>query len=345
MHKMRSLGAICTLTAISLACSQAASILTPPSTEAVPPPAVSTVTLGPAPLPPTETPSATAAPSVTPTAAPLVPDFRHILEVVFENKEFGTVVRSPQMPYFNELAASNTLLTQHFAVAHPSLPNYLAMIGGDTFGVTSDCTNCTQAAQTLPDLIEASGRTWKEYAEDMPAPCFTGSEVGNYAKKHNPFVYFDAIRLDPVRCARSVVPLTELYSDLSAGTVPDFAFITPNLCHDAHDCPISVADDWLRGLMAELLPALDASGDPYLVVVTWDEGQGNHSCCGLPPEAGGRIPTILVSPQALPGFLDPTPYTTYSVLKTIAEAWHLPYLGHAADPANALILAPWGKQH
>jgi acid phosphatase len=261
--------------------------------------------------------------------------------IVFENKEFGTVVKNPEMPYFNQLAAANTLLTQHYGVAHPSLPNYLALIGGDTFGVTFDCTKCLYDAPTLPDLIEASGRAWKAYEEDMPSPCFGGSDYGNYAMKHNPFVYFKPIRLDSARCDRSVVPLPQLYADLASGALPDYAFITPNLCNDAHDCGLRTADDWLKALMTVLLPALDAEGRPYLVIVTWDEGQGNHSCCGLPPEAGGRIPTILVSPQARSGFQDATPYTHYSVLKTIAEAWHLPYLGHAADPENVLITAPW----
>ena len=70
------------------------------------------------------------------------------------------------------------------------------------------------------------------------------------------------------------------------------------------------------------------------------KGSGNGSCCGLPTEAGGRIATILVSPQAKTGFEDDTPYTTYSILKTIEEAWHLPYLGHSADAENALITRP-----
>jgi hypothetical protein len=93
--------------------------------------------------------------------------------------------------------------------------------------------------------------------------------------------------------------------------------------------------------MLVLQPALDASGKPYLIIVTWDEGQGDHSCCGLPDSAGGRIATILVSPEAKNGFEDETPYTHYSVLKTIAESWRLEYLGHAADEENVLITAPW----
>ncbi len=288
---------------------------------------------------PTDQPSVTA--SSTSTPVPLIPDFKHIIILVFENKEFGTVVNNPQMPYFNQLAKSYTLLTQFYAVTHPSLPNYLAMIGGDTYGVTFDCTKCIEDGTTLPDLIEASGLTWKTYQEDMPSPCFAGAELGNYAMKHNPFVYFKPIRLDAARCNRSIVPLTQLSVDLAKGMLPNYVFITPNMCNDAHDCPVDIADTWLKGIMAQLLPALDSEGKPYLIIVTWDEGQGNHSCCSLPAEAGGRIATILISPQVKNGYEDATPYTHYSLLKTIAEAWHLKYLGHAADPENALIIAPW----
>ncbi|MBI1856127.1 MAG: hypothetical protein HYR93_09740 [Chloroflexi bacterium] len=301
-----------------------------------PPPANTVAALSPTPtLIPTESPTATAAP------LPLVPNFERIAIVVLENKEFGTVVQSPQMPYFNELAKSYTLLTEYYAVTHPSLPNYLALIGGDTFGITFNCESCFIDAQTLPDQIEASGRTWKTYQEDMPSPCYPRPYAGNYAIKHNPFLYFKPIRLDAARCERSVVPFTQLSADLAAGALPNFIFITPNLCNDAHDCDINIADDWLKTLMGQLQPALDADGKPYLIIITWDEGQGNRSCCGLPQEAGGRIATILISPQAQNGFQDETPYTHYSALKTIEQAWGLSFLGRAADESNTLIIAPW----
>ena len=298
-------------------------------------PAVTEVTSATPILIPTKTPIPTATPR------PLVPNFEHLVIVVLENKEFGTVIQSPRMPYFNRLAKSYTLLTQHYAVTHPSLPNYLALIGGDTFGVTFDCDSCIYDAPTLPDQIEASGRTWKTYQEDMPSPCYPNPYAGNYAIKHNPFLYFKPIRLDAARCARSVVPFTQLSADLQAGALPNFLFITPNLCNDAHDCEINITDDWLKTFMSQLQPALDADGKPYLIIITWDEGQGKHSCCGLPEEAGGRVATILVSPQAKNGFQDDTPYTHYSILKTIEQAWSLPFLGHAADESNVLITAPW----
>jgi len=274
------------------------------------------------------------------TATPLVPNFQHIVIIMFENKEFGSVIGNPQMPNFNRLAVEYTLLTQYYAIQHPSLPNYIALMGGDTFGINSNCNDCFINATSLPDLIEASGRTWKTYQEDMPEPCFIGSTL-LYAQKHNPFIYFDPIRLNPERCTRSVVPLTDLQTDIAANSLPNFMFIKPNICNDSHDCSLRVSDAWLMNLLGYLIPALDATGQSYFVAMLWEEGQGSHTCCGLPEPGGGRVPIVIQSPQAKNGFEDPTPYTHYSLLKTISEAWGLQYLGHAAEENHALIIAPW----
>jgi len=312
-----------------------------PIATATPVPSVPTVTNIPTNIPTnasTNNPANTPEPTATPK--PLVPHFERIVIIIFENKEFGTVIGNPEMPNFNKLASEYTLLTQFYAVTHPSLPNYIALMGGDTFGIKSDCNDCFVNASSLPDLIEASGRTWKTYQEDMPKPCYVG-DAYNYAQKHNPFIYFDPIRLDSARCEHSIVPLTALQTDIDSGSLPNFLFVTPNLCNDAHDCGLDVADAWLTDLLGRLVPALDKQGSNYLLVLTWDEGQGSHSCCGLPLLAGGRIPVVFYSPLVKNGFEDSTPYTHYSLLKTISEAWGLSYLGHAADDSNVLITAPW----
>jgi hypothetical protein len=259
---------------------------------------------------------------------------------MFENKEFGSVIGNPQMPTYNRLAREYTLLTQYYAIQHPSLPNYISLTGGDTFGINENCHDCFIDAPSLPDLIEVSGRTWKTYQEDMPEPCFLGS-TNLYAQKHNPFVYFDPIRLNPERCQRSVVPLTALQQDIQTGSLPNFLFIKPNICNDSHDCGLDVSDAWLTVLLNTLIPALDATGQPYFIAMLFEEGQGSHTCCGLPEPGGGRVPAVLYSPQVKNGFEDPTPYTHYSLLKTISESWGLQYLGHAADENQVLIVAPW----
>ena len=277
-----------------------------------------------------------------------MPNFKHIVVIFFENHEFDLVYHNRAMPEFNRLANENTILTQYYAITHPSLPNYLAVFGGDTFKITSDCRNCYISATNLPDQIEDSGRTWRAYFQNMPQPC-SPTDTLTYVQKHNPFMYFDDIRLNAARCSQSVVPLAQLDKDLADGTLPDFVYIMPNSCVSTDDdftdpaCDLPLADSWLAGIMNKLTPYLNqqAEQEPNLVVITWDEGQGDHSCCGMPTKAGGRIATLLVSPQAMSGFLDDTPYTHYSLLKTIESSWGLDFLGHAADAQNVLITVPW----
>lgn len=293
---------------------------------------------------PTSTPTpfvdSTSITEAVPVPLPLVPNFSHIVVIVFEDKEYGSIIGNGQMPYFNLLANSYTLLTSHFAVAHPSLPNYLALIGGDTFGVTGNCEDCFFAVPSLPDFIEQSGRTWKTYQDDMPDPCYAGSTM-RYLQEHNPFVYFDSIRLDAERCQRSVVPFAQLDGDLALNDLPNFMFIAPDICYSSNTCDLPLADAWLKEQIDKLYPVLESSAEPFLIILTWDEGTSDLSCCGLSQPAGGRVATVLISPQVKQNFKDETPYSHYSILKTISEAWGLPQLGHAADENTNLIAPPW----
>jgi phospholipase C len=286
-------------------------------------------------------------PTITPVPARLVPQFDHIIVIVFENKEFTTVIGNPQMPAYNRWAKDFTLLSGHFAVVHPSLPNYFALTGGDTFGVDTNYPKKLIDAVTLPDLLEASGRNWKTYQDSMERACQTEDTL-LYVKKHNPFIYYRSIVENKTRCIEHIVPLAELEKDLQEGNLPNYVFITPNLCNSAHDaytdpqnCGLEVADRWLGHWLNILWVNPQVAGNG-LIIVTWDEGQGDHGCCGM-QTGGGRVPTILISSKAKKGFTDDTPYTHYSILKTIAAAWDLPLPGKAAEPQNALIVAPWLK--
>ncbi len=67
--------------------------------------------------------------------ATTVPAFKHIFVIVLENKEYEQSIGSARTPYINSLAQQHGLATSFYGIRHPSLPNYLALIGGDTFGV------------------------------------------------------------------------------------------------------------------------------------------------------------------------------------------------------------------
>src|SRR5262249_33660687 len=209
--------------------------------------------------------------------------------IVMENEEYGNIIGSPSTPYINRLARRYSLVASMYAISHPSLPNSLALTGGSTFGISSDCTNCSVHATSVIDQLERAGIAWKAYMEQLPKPCFTGAGAGDYAKKHDPFAYYPRIVTVPARCGH-MVPLTQLGRDERAGALPAFVWITPDLCHDMHDCAPANGDRFLSGLVPPLLHALGPHG---LLILTWDEGSTDNGCCRL--AAGGHIATILAA--------------------------------------------------
>lgn len=248
----------------------------------------------------------------------------HIAVILMENEEYGDIIGSASTPYINRLAARYALARQMYAIRHPSLPNYLALTGGSTFGISSDCTDCSVRARSIVDQLQAAHISWKAYMEGLPHACFTGASAGEYAKKHDPFVYYTRVAGNAARCAR-IVPLTELVRDERAKTLPRFIWITPNLCHDMHDCSPSTGDRFLSQLIPPLLRSLGPHG---LLILTWDEGSTDDSCCRL--ASGGHIATIVAGPGARRGGRMRTPVDHYSVLQTIEDLLHLPRLRGAA---------------
>jgi hypothetical protein len=266
-----------------------------------------------------------------------------VIVVVEENHSIGQIIGSPQAPFLNRLAAKGVLLTSYFAITHPSLPNYIAMVSGDTQGITSDCGGCNLDAPNLADQLESAGISWKAYMEDLPAPCSDAHRDGAYAKKHDPFMYFASVRDHPDRCAK-VVPFDQLEGDLQAGRLPRFGFVTPNQDHDMHGAGeggndaalIGAADRWLESLYSKLASSSAWREDTRLVI-TWDEGAragGRTGCCGG-LAAGGNVATIIAGPRVQAGRDDAT-YTHYSLLRSIEARFHLPYLDHAGDPSTTI---------
>ena len=252
-----------------------------------------------------------------------VPAFSHVVVVVFENKESGDVVGSPRAPTFNRLARTGAAITDYRAVTHPSLPNYLALVSGSTQGVTDNCTSCVLSGRSLADTLGAAGRSWKTYAEGLPAPGFTGSSAGDYAKRHDPLIYFRSVLADPARRKR-VVPLGQLSRDLARGALPDFSLVVPNVCHDMHDCSVASGDSWLHGFVPPLLRSPQMRGG--VVFVVFDEGSSDVG-------GGGHVAALAVGPAVRPGARFTATTGHYGLLRTIKDAWGLPRLGRSASAA------------
>jgi phosphatidylinositol-3-phosphatase len=250
----------------------------------------------------------------------------HVVTIVMENKEAGQVLGRGR--YVAKLARRYGQATRSYAITHPSLPNYLALTSGSTHGIASDCTDCHVRARNLADQLAGARITWRAYLQGMPSPCFGGAGSGRYAKKHNPFMYFDSVARRPARCAK-LVPYTRLAADLRAGRLPRFSLVTPDLCADTHDCPVRTGDRFLQVLVPRLLGAVGPSG---FVVITYDEGSDDQGCCG--GSAGGRILTVVAGPRVRRAFVLRAPVDHYGVLRTIEQALRLPLLGAARDPGH-----------
>lgn len=265
---------------------------------------------GAAPAPPAESGP------VVPEVPGAVPSPQHVVVVVFENKGDQQVVGSPQAPYLTELAREGANLTDAHGVAHPSQPNYVALLAGSTHGVTDDtCPAELGDAPTLVTQLTASGRSFAGYSEGLPSPGFTGcsSPEGRYARKHNPWVDF---RSSP---PGTNLPLTALPADDSA--LPTVSFIVPNLCDDMHDCPVSVGDRWAQQHLAAYVAW--ARSHDSLLIVTFDEDDDQPQ---------NHIPTMLVGPMVRPGDVGGR-VDHYTILRTIEDMYGLPPLGEAARRA------------
>jgi phosphatidylinositol-3-phosphatase len=243
-----------------------------------------------------------------------VPAFSHVVVLVFENKEAGSVVGRSQAPTFARMAHAYASLGRYYGVAHPSLPNYLALVSGSTFGISSDCTACVVGGRSLAGTLAAAGRTWKTYAEGLPRSGYTGASYGRYAKKHDPFLYFREVLARPGWRSR-VVPLGNLRRDLAMDALPDFSLVVPDLCHSMHDCSVATGDAWLRGLLPPLL-RLPGS----VVFVVFDEGVTSV-------RGGGHVPALGLGTAVLPASRDDRVTGHCALLRTVEDAWSLPLLG------------------
>jgi phospholipase C len=230
-----------------------------------------------------------------------------VFVIVMENRGFSDAIAQP---YTARLAAQYAVATNYYAVAHPSLPNYLALTSGSTWGITDDGYHQLPPGGLGAQLTQA-GVSWRAYMEGMGSDCLASNSA--YAVKHNPFAYYGGA------CPPNVVPFTALHGDLAAGT-PRFVWITPDMCHDGHDCSAATADGFLSSLVPKILatPAWQQGG---LLLVTWDEDDGG---------TGNRVLTLAVAPH-LAAHQSARLYDHYSLLATVEDSLGVSRLGSAAQ--------------
>lgn len=273
---------------------------------------------------------------------PVVPHYDHIFVIVDENKDLNRVVGGSAAPNISAMAAEYGYASHYDAVAHPSEPNYVAVVGGSTFGIRDDGAFTKNAvdAPNLSTQFDAAHVSWKGYYEDIPRPGSLATSAGLYASKHSGFLNFVNVQRDPNR-AEHLVGFDQLERDRASNRLPNFALIVPNLCNDMHgaygdDVPLNCwpvrgssliarGDRAFKDIVDRLMATpVWKSRQNVAIVLVFDEDDGDGREGG-----GGRVPAIVMTNHGPHHVVDATPYTHYSLLRTIEEAFDLAPLANA----------------
>jgi phospholipase C len=266
------------------------------------------------------------------------PHYTHVIFIMMENHSYSTIIGSSQAPYINSVAKECGLATNYHNVSHPSLPNYMALTAGIGYsGLTRFDGDCdpTGSCTTTAKSIFAQGETWKSYEESIPSNC-DKSDSGNYAVRHNPPPYFTTL----TGCSANDVPYTQLATDLSAGTLPAFSFITPNLIDDMHNGTIADGDTWLSKNLPVIFNSSAYTSGSTVVFVTWDEGEGgtSNTCAKNTTDVGCHVATLVLSPSTKAGTQSKTLFNHWGLLGTAEQLLGLPKLG-MAKTSTSLVSA------
>ena len=277
----------------------------------------------------------------SPMAAQTFPQYDHVFLIIMENEGYSGIIGNQYAPMLNALANDYGIATNYSGVGDPSEPNYVAMLGGDTFGISDDnpywFPGHTVSASNLLSEMESAGKTWRGYFQNMPYPGYPGycypdkcngipDADTQYVSKHNGIVNF--ANLQPQSELGRMYPVTQLSVDLAAGTVPNFSYIVPDECHDTHGAPPWCLDS---GSLSSLQTSwLIAQGDAYVgqlvnqitssstwtkgntaIVITFDEGN----------TANSNVATIVVTNHGPRGITDKTSYNHYSLLASLQQTF------------------------
>jgi phospholipase C len=231
--------------------------------------------------------------------------------IVLENHPLTKIIG--HAAFITSLAHRCGLATDYHHNATVSLPNYLAMTSGSTHGLTRNCTpgQCSVRGPSIFTQLGRHNRKWRVYQESMPGRCARTSS-GLYAARHNPAVYYR--RIGDRKCRRHVLPLGSrssgrLRKALDRRGTPAYMFVTPNLCHDMHDCGVGVGDLWVSAWVRMIVKTRAYRAGHTAIFLTFDEGSNQN----------GRIPMVVVSPYTPAGKVSRRHYTHFSLMRTTAN--------------------------
>lgn len=251
--------------------------------------------------------------------------FDRLIYIVLENKDYRDVIKNATFKKFLTQGAS---FSQFYAETHPSQPNYIAMIAGDTLGVNSN-SNVNLTQNHLGDLLEEGGIDWRVYAENYPGKCFLKGSSGSYARKHVPFLSFINVQNNAERCAK-VQNFDRFAKDWRDHKLPAFTMIIPNNKNNGHDTNIETSARWFNKHFESFIndPSMM---EQTLIVITYDEGSNSLN---------NKIYTVFLGPSVTPGSVNEDIHSHYSLLRLMEEEWDINSLG-LKDVDSPLIHGIW----
>jgi Phosphoesterase family len=283
-------------------------------------------------------------PTVTPSGPtqppesykPTVPHAPKVVLVILENKSANEVedfMRANNSAFLSRLRQEGAYLSQYYAVAHPSQPNYVALISGSIGGVDGDAPARLERAhlgQALP--------SWMAYAEDYPTGgCDTSTTIGRYARKHVPFLSFADVQDDKDGiCRQHITGFDGFLKNARDHALPSFSLVIPNLDHDAHDWDLKDADVWLGDQFSLLLDDAEFKRE-VILIVTFDETDAWWSYL---TQADNRVYTALWGDQVIPNTTSDAVYDHYSLLRTIEVMFDLAPMS-SGDKEASVIEGIW----
>lgn len=261
------------------------------------------------------------------SAVAQLPTFSHVFIVVEENHNYSSVIGSSSMPYLNSLATKYGLATQYYANTHPSIGNYFMMTTGQIITNNDGFTGTITADNVVRHLL-AAGKTWKSYEEGLPSVGYISPDTGSYVRRHCPLSFFSDVVNSSVQ-RKNLVPFSQFSKDLTNNALPQYSFITPNICNDAHNCSLTTADNWLKNNVAPLI-ASSTFKNGGLLIILFDESSNDNT------RGGGRIAWVTISPQhSKLGYKSTTVYQHQSTLRLMLQGLGVKtYPGAAANANN-----------
>jgi phospholipase C len=184
------------------------------------------------------------------------------------------------------------------------------------FPCTSDFPS-SDSYNTLRDLLDGKSVSWKYYVPKLGT---------NYGNLMNAFDVIAPVRYGPEWTANVTWPQTEIFNDISDGSLPAVSWVVPSEPDSDHPGEkVDHGPAWI----ASIVNAIGESrywGSTAIVVV-WDDWGGLYD--NAPPkqyrfgELGFRVPALIVSPYARAGHISKTHYEFASILRYVENNWKL----------------------